>query len=286
MNKRYYMSLGLSLFLLCVALLLWTSFNLTLGIESQSVAIPINTQQDLMTRIYTPKTTPKPQPVMILCHGVNASKESMTPLAMELARHGIAAIAFDFGGYGESYSLGIEDKSIERLEASTVADGKAILNFVRSHPSQFDAKRIGIAGHSMGGTTALKLAQLESQLQATVVLSISGFATPTIPHNLFLGVGLYEQLNPPSELCQMWQRVCPDGICNNFKNGTARQLVISDTTDHFTAPFLSPFIPPFQRGARGDRERFVQIPTKSKNSIQCNWSLGDYSPDRLDSRNE
>ncbi|MEQ9620510.1 alpha/beta hydrolase [Coleofasciculus chthonoplastes] len=253
MNQRYYRNLGLSLFLVCIGLLLWTGFNLTLGIESQSVAIPINAQQNLITRIYTPKTTPKPQPVMILCHGVNASKESMTPLAIELARHGIAAIPFDFGGYGESYSLGMQNKSIERLEASTVADAKAILDFVRSrsrsvssdasvssdisHPSQFDAKRIGIAGHSMGGTTALKLAELESQLQATVVLSISGFATPTIPNNLFLGVGVYEQLNPPSELRQMWQTVCPDGICNNFENGTARRLVISDTTDHFTAPY-------------------------------------------------
>ncbi|MEQ8537695.1 MAG: alpha/beta fold hydrolase [Coleofasciculus sp. D1-CHI-01] len=245
MNQRYYRSLGLSLFLVCMGLLLWTGFNLTLGIESQSVAIPINAKQNLITRIYTPKTTPKPQPVMILCHGVNASKESMTPLAIELARHGIAAIAFDFGGYGESYSVGMQNKSIERLETSTVADAKAVLDFVRSrsvsedvsHSSQFDSKRIGIAGHSMGGTTALKLAQLESQLQATVVLSISGFATPTIPHNLFLGVGLYEQLNPPSELRQMWQMVCPDGICNNFKNGTARQLFISDTTDHFTAPY-------------------------------------------------
>ena len=245
MNQRYYRSLGLSLFLVCMGLLLWTGFNLTLGIESQSVAIPINAKQNLITRIYTPKTTPKPQPVMILCHGVNASKESMTPLAIELARHGIAAIAFDFGGYGESYSVGMQNKSIERLETSTVADAKAVLDFVRSrsvsedvsHSSQFDSKRIGIAGHSMGGTTALKLAQLESQLQATVVLSISGFATPTIPNNLFLGVGLYEQLNPPSELRQMWQMVCPDGICNNFQNGTARQLVISDTTDHFTAPY-------------------------------------------------
>jgi dienelactone hydrolase len=254
MNQRYYRILGLSLFLVCMGLLLWTGFNLTLGIESQSVAIPINAKQNLITRIYTPKTTPKPQPVMILCHGVNASKESMTPLAIELARHGIAAIPFDFGGYGESYSVGMQNKSINSLEASTVADAKAVLDFVRSrsrsvssdasvsdmdvsHPSQFDAKRIGIAGHSMGGTTALKLAQLESQLQATVVLSISGFATPTIPNNLFLGVGLYEQLNPPSELRQMWQTVCPDGICDNFKNGTARRLVISDTTDHFTAPY-------------------------------------------------
>ncbi|MEQ8969528.1 MAG: alpha/beta fold hydrolase [Coleofasciculus sp. C1-SOL-03] len=237
MNQRYYRRLGLSLFLVCLGLLLWTGFNLTLGIESQSVAIPINAKQNLITRIYTPKTTPKPQPVMILCHGVNASKESMTPLAIELARHGIAAIPFDFGGYGESYSVGMHNKSIHSLEASTVADAKAVLDFVRLHPSQFDAKRIGIAGHSMGGTTALKLAQLESQLQATVVLSISGFATPTIPNNLFLGVGLYEQLNPPSELRQMWQTVCPDGVCNNFKNGTARRLVISETTDHFTAPY-------------------------------------------------
>ncbi|MEQ8385431.1 MAG: alpha/beta fold hydrolase [Coleofasciculus sp. A1-SPW-01] len=245
MNQRYYRNLGLSLFLFCVGVLLWTGFQLTFGIESKSVAIPINAKQNLITRIYTPKTTPKPQPVMILCHGVNASKESMTPLAIELARHGIAAIAFDFGGYGESYSLGMQNKSINSLETSTVADAKAILDFVRSrsvsedvsHSSQFDSKRIGIAGHSMGGTTALKLAQLESQLQATVVLSISGFATPTIPNNLFLGVGLYEQLNPPSELRQMWQTVCPDGICNNFQNGTARQLVISETTDHFTAPY-------------------------------------------------
>lgn len=254
MNQRYYRILGLSLFLVCVGVLLWTGFQLTFGIESQSVAIPINAKQNLITRIYTPKTTPKPQPVMILCHGVNASKESMTPLAIELARHGIAAIPFDFGGYGESYSVGMQNKSINSLEASTVADAKAVLDFVRSrsrsvssdasvsdmdvsHPFQFDAKRIGIAGHSMGGTTALKLAQLESQLQATVVLSISGFATPTIPNNLFLGVGLYEQLNPPSELRQMWQTVCPDGICNNFNNGTARRLVISDTTDHFTAPY-------------------------------------------------
>jgi len=247
MNQRYFRRLSVSLFCICLGLLLWTRFQLTFDIEVQSVAIPINAKQNLITRIYTPKTTPKPQPVMILCHGVNASKESMTPLAIELARHGIAAIAFDFGGYGESYSLGMQNKSINSLEASTVADAKAVLDFVRSrsrslsedvsHPAQFDAKRIGIAGHSMGGTTALKLAQLESQLQATVVLSISGFATPTIPHNLFLGVGLYEQLNPPSELRQMWQMVCPDGICNNFKNGTARQLVISDTTDHFTAPY-------------------------------------------------
>ncbi|MFW5666848.1 MAG: alpha/beta hydrolase, partial [Coleofasciculus sp.] len=253
MNQRYFRRLGVSLFCICLGLLLWTKFQLTFDIEVQSVAIPINAKQNLITRIYTPKTTPKPQPVMILCHGVNASKESMTPLAIELARHGIAAIAFDFGGYGESYSVGMQNKSINSLEASTVADAKAVLDFVRSrsrslsedrlasedvsHPAQFDAKRIGIAGHSMGGTTALKLAQLEPQIQATVVLSISGFATPTIPNNLFLGVGLYEQLNPPSELRQMWQTVCPDGICNNFKNGTARQLVISDTTDHFTAPY-------------------------------------------------
>jgi len=249
MNQRYYRSFGVSLFLVCLGLLLWTRFQLPFDIEVQSVAIPINAKQDLIARIYTPKTTPKPQPVMILCHGVNASKESMTPLAIELARHGIAAIPFDFGGYGESYSVGMQNKSINSLEASTVADAKAVLDFVRSrsrsrsvssdvsHPSQFDSKRIGIAGHSMGGTTALKLAQLEPQIQATVVLSISGFATPTIPNNLFLGVGLYEQLNPPSELRQMWQTICPDGICNNFKNGTARRLVISDTTDHFTAPY-------------------------------------------------
>ncbi len=112
----------------------------------------------------------------------------------------------------------------------------------------------------MGGTTALELAQIEPQVKATVVLSISGAASPKTPANLFLGVGLYEQLNPPQDLRQMWQNVCPDGVCDNFQEGTARKLVISPTTDHFTAPYDPNLIAQVINWS----QRSLNIPTSEK----------------------
>ncbi|MCP2731724.1 alpha/beta hydrolase [Limnofasciculus baicalensis] len=244
MNIRRYIGLFLSLFIISIGMVISTGFYPINGIEAESVAIHLDSERDLMSRIYIPKNSPVPYPVMFLCHGVNASKAVMEPLAVELARHGIAAIAFDFGGFGESYPINSNNKSMEKLEASTIEDARAILAFVRSHPDRFDVEHIGIIGHSLGGTTALQLAQIEPQLQSAIVLSMSGFATPTTPANLLLGVGLYEQLNPPKDLRQMLQQATngcahPGSICGDFSNNTARQLVISDTADHFTAPYDS-----------------------------------------------
>ena len=241
---RRYREMLLSFLLLGIGLFLCLIFNPTPGIQSEPIAINLNAQRHLIGRIYTPKTTPTPQPVMILCHGISNSKEMMSPLAVELARHGIGAIAFDFGGFGESYQLPAQLKSVDNLEVNTLADAQAVLAFVRRHPERFDLSRIGIGGHSMGGNTALKLARMEPKLRATVVLSMGGDATPTIPANLFLGVGAYEQLNPPQKLRSMFKQAtesnsnCLNGdICGDFRSGTARQLFISPTTEHITAPY-------------------------------------------------
>lgn len=234
-------TLQLSLFLLGIGLLICIVFNPLEGINLESVTIPLDNNRNLVAKIYTPKNIPAPYPTIILCHGINASKEMIAPLAIEIARHGIAAIAFDFGGFGESYPL--PDKSVQTLEASTLADAQAILAFLRSQPQRFDAQNLGIGGHSLGGTTSLQLAQINSELHATVVLSMSGFATSKTPQNLFLGVGLYEQLNPPQDLREMLAQAtegkCLESgkICGNFVTGNGRKLFISDTTDHFTAPY-------------------------------------------------
>ena len=172
-HKRRFISLLLSL-LLVAGFVIWEFFNPTVGIESEAIAISLDSERSLIAQIYAPKNSSEPQSVMILCHGVNNSKEMMAPLAMELARHGIAAIAFDFGGFGESYQLPGELKSVENLEENTIADAKAVLDFVGD---RFLGSRIGIGGHSMGGNTALKLAGMEKQLRATIVLSMSGYAT-------------------------------------------------------------------------------------------------------------
>jgi len=245
MNSRNYTGILISLLPLCLGLLLCTAFNPSIGITAQSVPIALDPQRTLVGRIYTPKA-PKPYPAIILCHGVNNSREMMAPLAVELARHGIAAIAFDFGGYGESYPLTTPQKSIANLELSTLADAEAVLSFIRDRPLEFDGDRLGVLGHSMGGTTALHLAQKYPQLRATILLGMTGLATVTSPQNLFLGVGLYEQINPPRQFRTMLQQatkrhrppcINSDRICGDFSRGTARQLFVSGTADHVGEPY-------------------------------------------------
>ena len=247
MNQLRHLGITFSLLLLGIGVIVCIFFYPIQNIESESVAISLDSPKQLLVRIYTPENPATPQPVMVLCHGVNASKETMTPLAVELARHGIAAIAFDFGGFGESYELRHQEKSIESLESSTLVDAQAVVAFVRSHPEHFDLNRIGIIGHSMGGTTALQLGQIDPNLRTIIVLGMSGVVTPTTPANLFLGIGLYEQLNSPQDLREMLQQATgrenpscintKGDICGDFATDTARKLVISSTADHITEPY-------------------------------------------------
>ncbi|MFW6358059.1 MAG: alpha/beta hydrolase [Chroococcales cyanobacterium] len=178
-----------SLLILFLGLILTVIFNPNRGIRSKAIAINSNSQQPLISRLYLPENPRYPLPVIILCHGVNNSKEMMIPLATELVRNNIAAIPFDFGGYGESYPLTGELKSINSLGKSTLEDAQAVLNYVRQNPKLFDPEKIGIIGHSLGGAAALELAKKEPKINVTGVLSISVDATPMKPKNLFLGDG-------------------------------------------------------------------------------------------------
>lgn len=261
--------------LLIAGLGLCTIFNPSVGIKAESLAIPVDNTRHLVTRIYTPTTVPAPYPVIILCHGVNNSKEMMTPLAVELARHGIAAVAFDFGGYGESYPIPRSQKSPASLEASTLKDTQAILQFLRQEPERYNPQKIGILGHSLGGITALELARRDPQLRSTLLLSMNGLATQTSPGNLWLGVGVYEQLNPASDARQMLNLAtdtpCRENqICGDFTTGTARKLVISPTADHISAPYDPQLIASVVNWA----QQSFQITGKPSSVIMPQFMLG------------
>jgi alpha/beta superfamily hydrolase len=162
----------------------------------------------------------------------------MSSLAFELARRGVAAITFDFGGSGQSYSR-------PQSQLENQRDVEKILAWVRQQ-TPLDPKRIGIGGHSMGGTTALELAKANPQLQTTLILGIGGEATPTSPRNLLFGSGIYEELNPVSEMRMfLSQAVGKEAkevekivdFKGDFTQGTARSLVLSSSADHFLAPY-------------------------------------------------
>ncbi|MBW4681434.1 MAG: alpha/beta hydrolase [Microcoleus vaginatus WJT46-NPBG5] len=238
---RQLTGLFLSFVLLVFGLVLCFVFN-PVTVQSESLPIQLEGNRQLVARLFIPKATAAPHPVMVLCHGVNAGKEVMTPLAVELARHGIAGIAFDFGGSGESYRLSEGKGAIQNLEESNLADAMAVLAYLRANPDRFDVKRMGIAGHSLGGTVALQVAQTDRQLRSTIVMGMSGEATPSVPKNLFLGVGVYEQLNPVADVRRMYQAATAGKdqageTVGDFNAGTARRMVVSPTADHVIEPY-------------------------------------------------
>lgn len=227
---RRYLLLILTLLL---GLYLWLT-SLTPPLTIQTLKIPISARQALVGKAYLPANSASPFPVVLLCHGVNSTQNTLTPLAQELARRGIASIVFDFGGSGKSYQR-------PSTQAANLLDASAVLKWMRQQ-STFDRQRFGILGHSMGGTTALEIAKANPDVKTTIMLSIAGEATPTTPANLLLGSGIYEQLNPVLEMQKFFttaagQAIAPAQTIGDFSQGNARQLVFSSTADHAIAPF-------------------------------------------------
>lgn len=86
-----------------------------------------------------------PVPGAILCHGLGSGRGSVRSSGLILAKHGIAALVFDFRGHGRS---------------GGIFDGNEVEDVVNAWHwlSQFDGvdrDRIGLIGHSMGARAAI-----------------------------------------------------------------------------------------------------------------------------------
>jgi uncharacterized protein len=118
--------------------------------------------------LHLPETS-NPDAAVILCHGMDSSKnsEKLIFLARELAAAGVLALRFDFAYVGESSGC------FEEITCSGEADDlKAAYALVQDyHP-----RKIALMGSSMGGTIALLFAAGKSDIAALVTL-----ATPVHP---------------------------------------------------------------------------------------------------------
>lgn len=102
-------------------------------------------------------------PIVIMVPGLDSTKEEIQTTADYFLGRGLATVAIDGPGQGESeYDLPIEP-AYERVAAAAVdwieKDGR------------FDASRIGFFGVSLGGYYALRAAARESRLRACVGLA-------------------------------------------------------------------------------------------------------------------
>lgn len=128
----------------------------------------------------------QPDIAVILCHGMESSKESekIVTLSRQLADRGILALRFDFAGSGES-----EGKFEEITYSGEVEDLRAAYDFVL----HYKPKKIGVLGSSMGGTVALLFAAEEKNVAALVTI-----AAPVHPERFS------ERLSTPEET-EQWR---------------------------------------------------------------------------------
>jgi alpha-beta hydrolase superfamily lysophospholipase len=118
---------------------------------------------ELVGSLFLPESN-SPAPTLIICHGAGEFKENYFELCEILAARGVATLAIDMHGHGESAG--------ERYYVSMrqwVADIQAAIDFLLTQP-RVDGSRIGAFGLSSGGTAILEAAMIDPRLKALVAL--------------------------------------------------------------------------------------------------------------------
>ena len=108
--------------------------------------------------------SPHPLPLLIVCHGAGEYKENYFEMCAALAERGLASLAIDMHGHGQSggprFYVDIQQ---------WVADIRAAVDFALTRP-EVDPSRIGAFGLSSGGTAVLEAGIVEPRLKTLVGL--------------------------------------------------------------------------------------------------------------------
>jgi alpha-beta hydrolase superfamily lysophospholipase len=118
---------------------------------------------ELVGELFLPEGT-APQPVLIVCHGAGEFKENYFEMCRTLAERGVASLALDMHGHGESAG---QRYYVEMRQ--WVADIQAAVDYVLTRP-ELDGSRIGAFGLSSGGTAVLEAGVVEPRIKLLVAL--------------------------------------------------------------------------------------------------------------------
>ena len=122
----------------------------------------------------------QPVPALIICHGAGEFKEHYYELCEVLGARGVAALALDMHGHGQS-----EGPRFYVEMRQWVADIQAALNFLLKDP-RIDSNRIAAFGLSSGGTAILEAALVEPRLRSLVALGATVRNSLSLPLSVSL----------------------------------------------------------------------------------------------------
>lgn len=123
--------------------------------------------------LYLPKNRPSDliAPAVVFCLGFTYVKDLLVPdMARRLSERGFAALVFDYRGFGKS-----EGPRGRLLPMEQVADIRSAVTYLTQRP-EVDARCIGLAGISLGGSNALYTAAIDQRVRAVAAISPIGDA--------------------------------------------------------------------------------------------------------------
>jgi uncharacterized protein len=113
--------------------------------------------------VYPSPVDAEPAPVIVMAHGLTGTRrDRLGPFAERFAAAGIAAVVFDYRGFGDSTG----EPDLFEIERQ-LDDWRAAIAFARALPG-IDADRVATFGSSIGGGHALAAAAEDSRIAAAI----------------------------------------------------------------------------------------------------------------------
>jgi len=177
-------------------------------------------------------------PAVVIAHGFAGSQQLMQPFAVSLARNGFIAVTFDFLGHGRNPQP--LKGSITETEGATTAlieEFAEVAAFARGLPASDG--RLAVLGHSMASDIVVRYAQRDSDVAATVAVSMfSPVVTATSPRNLLVIVGALEPAALKNEALRIVAmaagtvQIQENVTYGSVAAGTARRMAFSPGVEH------------------------------------------------------
>ncbi len=219
------------LLFICVATVLVSSFFVSQiqrsfgDVQVRDIKIPTHNGQWVAGDLFKPNsaTSKSPSPFIVVVPGFQRSRESLSNIAIELARRGFVALSID------PYAQGASSASLSRIAATTEGYGLfAVVDYAASteNLNYIDRHRIGATGHSAGGNAAIrganyfgreaietgKPSKLDSVYVSGYVLTLTDRVLDDVRSNVGASYALYDEGAYRNELQNGDMRYAPEAL--------------------------------------------------------------------------
>lgn len=208
------------------------------ALKLTNIAIP--GENTITGVLYEPLTQLDEAPCVLLAHGITNSKEPLSGIALELAKHGYFALSIDLVGHGRSYgTLDGSDPSLGVVQAS-----EYLLDYTNN-------THIGLVGHSLGagavyyaashGVPENGIVLIGGGIGSNYYTDESGGFMPSHPWNPLVIIGRYDVLFDEARIQESLQTTFPGNtpeldVLKGESTGASMMMLLMPYTSHLFEP--------------------------------------------------